>query len=313
MAGESNPANMPSTRPNSNSRNAAAPARLIGSGEEQMVMTIAVVAQGTMGAGTGAALTRGGLKVVTSLEGRSAASAKRAAEAGMEAVSDAALVEADMILSIVPPRDAMEFAKRMAPHLKAAARKPLFVDFNAVSPQTVKEIAQVIAATGAPFVDGGIIGGPPREGYSPAFYCSGPQAEAISALSDHGIDIRVMDGEVGEASALKMSYAGITKGLTALGSMMMLAATRAGADRALRAEISDSQPDLTRWFERQVPAMYSKAYRWVAEMREIADFCRDDPAAAAFFEAAARFYEQMAEDHEGAQQDSARLSQFLKP
>lgn len=277
-----------------------------------MVMTIAVVAQGTMGAGTGAALVRGGLKVLTSLEGRSPASAQRAAEAGMNPVSDAALAEAEMILSIVPPRDAMAFAQRMAPHLAKANHKPLFVDFNAVSPQTAAEIAKVIAATGAPFVDGGIIGGPPREGYSPAFYCSGPQAEAVSALTDHGADIRVMDGEIGEASALKMSYAGITKGLTALGSMMMLAATRAGADRALAAELAESQPDLTRWFNKQVPGMYSKAYRWVAEMREISDFVRDDPAAAALFEAAARFYEHMAEDNEGPQQDSARLSAFLK-
>ena len=278
-----------------------------------MSITVAVVAQGAMGAGTGAALVKGGARVVTSVEGRSSASAARAAEAGMEAVSDAALVEADLILSIVPPGEALAFAQRMAPHLKAASRKPVFADMNAVSPQTVALIAEVIAQTYAPFADGGIIGGPPKAGYEgPAFYCSGPAAEYVSVLSDHGLDIRIMDGPVGAASALKMSYAGITKGLTALSSMMMLAATRAGADRGLASEVAESQPDLTAWFQRQTPGMYAKAYRWVAEMREIADFVRDDPAAAKLFEAAAEFYERMAADHAGDQRESAALSAFLK-
>jgi 3-hydroxyisobutyrate dehydrogenase-like beta-hydroxyacid dehydrogenase len=278
-----------------------------------MSETVAVVAQGAMGAGTGAALVKGGARVVTSVEGRSSASAARAAEAGMEAVSDATLVEADLILSIVPPGEALAFAQRMAPHLKAASRKPVFADMNAVSPQTVALIAEVIAQTGAPFADGGIIGGPPKAGYEgPAFYCSGPAAEYVSVLSDHGLDIRIMDGPVGAASALKMSYAGITKGLTALSSMMMLAATRAGADRGLASEVAESQPDLTAWFGRQTPGMYAKAYRWVAEMREIADFVRDDPAAAKLFEAAAEFYERMAADHAGDQRESAALSAFLK-
>ncbi len=278
-----------------------------------MSITVAVVAQGAMGAGTGAALVKGGARVVTSVEGRSSASAARAAEAGMEAVSDAALVEADLILSIVPPGEALAFAQRMAPHLKAASRKPVFADMNAVSPQTVALIAEVIAQTDAPFADGGIIGGPPKAGYEgPAFYCSGPAAEYVSVLSDHGLDIRIMDGPVGAASALKMSYAGITKGLTALSSMMMLAATRAGADRGLASEVAESQPDLTAWFQRQTPGMYAKAYRWVAEMREIADFVRDDPAAAKLFEAAAEFYERMAADHAGDQRESAALSAFLK-
>ena len=125
-------------------------------------MKIAIVAQGAMGAGVGALLRRGGAQVVTSLNGRSAASAKRAQDAGMSPVSDAELASADMLLSILPPGDALAFANRMAPHLAAATRKPLFADCNAVSPATVRRIAEVIAATGAEFVDAGIIGGPPR-------------------------------------------------------------------------------------------------------------------------------------------------------
>ena len=277
-----------------------------------MSITVALVAQGAMGAATGRVLADNGARVLTSLAGRSAASATRAREAGMEAVSDAELASADIILSIVPPGDALAFAERMAPYLTAARRKPVFIDCNAVSPATVVIVETVIAATGAPFVDAGIIGGPPKPGYDgPSFYCSGPHAQAMSALSACGLDVRVLEAPVGAASALKMSYAGITKGLTALGSTMMLAATRAGADEGLRNELAESQPELTKWFERQIPAMYSKAYRWVAEMREISEFVSADSAGSALFEANARFYERMAADHAGDKRETGALSAFL--
>ena len=277
-----------------------------------MTITVALVAQGAMGAATGRVLSRHGARVLTSLAGRSAASAARAQEAGMEAVSDAELAGADIILSIVPPGEAMAFAQRMAPHLTAASKKPVFIDCNAVSPVTVEAIAAAIAPTGAPFIDAGIIGGPPKPGYDgPAFYCSGPHAARMAALANHGLVVRVLEAPIGAASALKMSYAGITKGLTALGSAMMLASIRAGADTGLRDELAQSQPELTRWFERQIPAMYSKAYRWVAEMREISEFVGEDAAASALFEANAQFYERMAADHAGNRQETGALEAFL--
>ena len=276
-----------------------------------MSITVAVVAQGTMGAGVGAALVRGGAEVITSLEGRSADSAARARAAGMQPASDPDMAQADFILSIVPPGDALAFAERMAPHLRTAGRKPVFADLNAVNPDTARIIASVITPTGAPFVDGGIIGGPPKEGYTPAIYCSGANAPAMAALRAHSLDIRVMQGDVGAASALKMCYGGVTKGLTALGSAMMLASVRAGADHDLRDELAASQPDLTRWFERQIPAMYSKAYRWVAEMQEISEFVAADEAASELFAAVAKFYERMAADHAGAKAETGALAAFL--
>ena len=114
-----------------------------------------------------------------------------------------------------------------------------------------------------------------------------------------GLDIRIVGGGMGAASALKMSYAGITKGLTALGAAMMLGATRAGVAEALHAELAASQPALLPWFTRQIPSMYQKAYRWVAAMDEIADFLGDDPAAAKMFSGAARRYERLARDGRG--------------
>src|SRR5262249_14847745 len=155
--------------------------------------------------------------------------------AGMIPVDEAELASVDFILSIVPPGEALGLAEQMLPVLGGAVSKPVFVDCNAVSPRTAALIAAVIAEAGCPFVDAGIIGGPPKPGAAgPAFYASGKAAQRFAGLTQFGLDVRVLDGPVGAASALKMSYAGITKGLTALGSAMLLAATRAGAADALR-------------------------------------------------------------------------------
>jgi L-threonate 2-dehydrogenase len=112
---------------------------------------------------------------------------------------------------------------------------------------------------------------------------------------------------------MKMSYAGITKGFTALGAAMMLAASRAGTAEDLKAELSGSQPALFGWLTRQVPNMYSKAYRWVAEMEEIAQFVGEDPAARQFYEGAARLYERIAADSDGDCKEVAALDAFCKP
>jgi L-threonate 2-dehydrogenase len=272
---------------------------------------IAIIAQGAMGSGIGRRLTQRGATVLTSLAGRSAASAQRAAAAGMRDATPAELAGADAFLSVLPPAEARACAEWLAPALAAAPRKAVFADCNAVSPETARGIAAVIAPTGAGFVDGGIIGGPPREdGYTPVLYVSGPEAERLAPLRDHGLDVRVTPGPIGAASALKMSYAGITKGLVALSSAMMLAATRAGAAEGFRAELARSQPQLLAWFGRMVPPMPDKAYRWVGEMEEIADFT--GPEAAAIYQAIAGFYDGMAADQAGTREKAAALAGFLE-
>ena len=123
--------------------------------------TVAVVAQGAMGAGVGGRLVERGLRVVTSLAGRSEDSAKRAKAAGMVAVSDQELARADYFLSILPPSDALALAEKMAELIGPSNHKPIYVDCNAVSPPTKIEIGHVITKAGSPFVDAGIVGGPP--------------------------------------------------------------------------------------------------------------------------------------------------------
>ncbi|MCL2430052.1 MAG: DUF1932 domain-containing protein, partial [Alphaproteobacteria bacterium] len=194
----------------------------------------------------------------------------------------------------------------------AAATKPTYIDCNAVSPGTVARIAAAVGKTGCPFVDGGIIGGPPTPGKAPALYVSGPSAAGVATLKDYGLDIRVMDREIGAASALKMSYAGITKGFTALGSVMALAAAQGDVAEELYRELADSQPALLSWLSRQVPRMYSKAYRWVAEMDEIADYIGDQDAGSRILEGAARFYHRIAADMDGERRETGRLTAFFE-
>ncbi len=274
---------------------------------------IAVVAPGMMGSGVGQRLAENGADVVTSLAGRGGASAERARAAGMRAVEDAALAEAEVILSIVPPGSALALAERLAPVLREAAHKPIYVDCNAVSPATAARIAAVIAPTGAAFVDGGILGGPPRPGSTgTSIYVSGPDAPRAAKLTEYGLEMKLLGAGIGEASALKMSYAGITKGFTALASAMILAATRGGSAEALHAELAQSQKALFGWLTRQVPNMYPKAYRWVAEMEEISAFAGEDPAAGAAFEAFARFYERIAADVEGEGREVGALTEFCR-
>lgn len=276
-----------------------------------MSPVVAVIAAGGMGAAVGARLAENGIRVLTSLEGRSAASVARAKAAGMIAASDPEIAAADIVLSIVPPGEALPLAQKLAPALNAANKKPVYADCNAVNPDTVKKIAAVIAQAGCPFVDAGIIGGPPRAGYNgPSFYVSGADAGKIEPLSELGLVIRKMDGPIGAASAIKMSFGGITKGLIAIGSAMVLAAHRAGVSEALHAELAASQPAVLTYLTRMVPDMFPKAYRWVAEMEEIAGFTGGE-AEREMYEAIATLYERLAQDQAGAKDEISALAGFF--
>jgi 3-hydroxyisobutyrate dehydrogenase-like beta-hydroxyacid dehydrogenase len=274
-----------------------------------MKPTVAIVAPGSMGAAVAARLTENGVTVVTSLTGRSPASAQRAAASGMTDAGDADIAAADFILSIVPPGQALALAERLKPALRAAGRKPVFVDCNAISPQTAGAIAASIGEADCPFVDGGIIGPPPGAETRTIIYVSGEAAGRVEALNRHGLRIRRAGARIGDASALKMSYAGITKGLVALGTAMALAAERAGIGDALRTELSESQPAVLGQLARGVPGMFPKAYRWVAEFEEIARFA--GPAAdAEIFDDIARLYGRIARDVEGPNAETKALARF---
>ncbi|CAL1708324.1 unnamed protein product [Somion occarium] len=202
-----------------------------------------------MGSAVAKRLTTAGLTVLTNLDGRSPASRARAHDAGMQDVplSDIPL-KANWVLSILPPSDALSFAQKFRDayysHLGNTARptstshQVAFADCNAVNPQTVKRISHTFVNTPIKFIDAGIIGGPPNDDYDPVIYASADAQDtavldAFERLSKYGLKVSPLRGEgagIGDASALKMSYAGISKGITGLCTTMILGSP----SRALR-------------------------------------------------------------------------------
>jgi 3-hydroxyisobutyrate dehydrogenase-like beta-hydroxyacid dehydrogenase len=245
-----------------------------------------------------------GAHVITELKGRSEQSTRRVADAGLEIVDDDQLLvdQANFVLSIVPPGVACAVAERFRAPLGRTKRKPLFVECNAIAPATVCRIEGMLRETGCGVVDAGIIGGaPPPDDPTkgPRFYASGRYAQIFARLAHYGLDIQVLEAPIGAASALKLSYAGLTKGFTALGAAMVGAVARHNLADALRAELARSQPDMLLRLERSIPTMFPKAYRWVAEMEQIADHAGEESTGAAIYQGAARLYERIAAEFEG--------------
>jgi 3-hydroxyisobutyrate dehydrogenase-like beta-hydroxyacid dehydrogenase len=212
------------------------------------------------------------MNVITCLEGRSARTRTLAEQAGIVNVGtyEALVEQADMVLSIMVPSYAQPAAELVAEALKSTGADLIYADCNAIAPQTTLAIGKWITDAGGKFVDASIIGGPPREGYTPRFYASGPAADQFAALNNYGLDVIVMGTEIGQASAIKMCYAALTKGTSALMLELLAAAQALGVYDALMDELANSQAANKQQMERGLPGVPPKARRWVGEMEEIA-------------------------------------------
>ncbi len=234
--------------------------------------TVGLLSPGDMGHSVGNTLREHGLRVITCLEGRSQRTHELAAKAGIGDVAtyEALAEQAELILSIVVPAQAVAVAERVGRALDAVGRDTPYVDCNAIAPQTARTIEQILAVDGVRFVDACIIGGPPRGSSRPRFYVSGRHSEAMLALHPYGLTVIDMGGKAGQASALKMCYAALTKGLTALCTELLTAAHLLEIDEPLAKELQQSQGAIYQRIRSSVPAMPAKSRRWIGEMEEIA-------------------------------------------
>ena len=171
----------------------------------------------------------------------------------------------------------------------------VFADCNAVSPRTSAAMDKAIREAGGRYVDGSIIGGPPRAGYSPRLYVSGPEASILSELDGKGVDVRDLGEEIGRASAIKMCYASVTKGTSALQLAQIAAAEALGLTDELAAELMESQPAVYAAMEKGLLALPSKAFRWIGEMEEIAATFASVGLSPGFHEGAADMYRLLSE------------------
>lgn len=236
------------------------------------IKTVAIIAQGEMGAGTGGQLVRHGLRVITNLTGRSPRSISLAKDAGMEDVGDDAslIIEADMFLSILPPSEAITLAEQMAPHIEAANKSIIYADCNAVAPTTKEEIQAIVGPGGARFVDVGILGDPPNpEKNMTRYYASGPDVAAFEELKNYGLNVIACGDTIGRAASVKMCFAAMTKTMVAMAAETFAAAEALGVYDEVVHELSTSQKNGFEWASKRVTLTPPKAYRWVGEVEEI--------------------------------------------
>jgi 3-hydroxyisobutyrate dehydrogenase-like beta-hydroxyacid dehydrogenase len=232
-----------------------------------MPSVIGLLHPGEMGAAVGRCLTGAGHTVLWASEGRGPQTAARARAAGLDDAGTAAEVadRADIIFSICPPHAALDVAWAVQ------GFGGLFIDANAISPATAREVALMVEEGGATYIDGGIIGSPPAAAGSTRLYLSGPQADAVRGLFDGTpLDARVITTGLWSASAVKMAYAAWTKGTAALLLAARALARAEGVEDVLLAEWALSQPSLTGRAQGAARSATAKGWRWVAEMEEIA-------------------------------------------
>ena len=231
-------------------------------------MTIALLHPGEMGAAVGACLVARGIRVVWCSENRGAASRKRALDAGLEDLCslDRALEASDAVLSICIPSGAFEVARQVA----ARKFRGIYIDANAIAPAHSREIGRMVEASGASFVDGGIVGLPPTPSRITRLYLCGSKAPGIAALfAGSQTEAVPMEGEIGAASAIKVCYAAWNKGQTALLAIVRSLAKFEGVDEALLKEWNRTHPGVAEQSE-QIADRARKAWRWTGEMEEIA-------------------------------------------
>ncbi len=235
--------------------------------------TVAILSPGDMGHAVGQRLREHELEVLTCLTGRSDRTRALAEKAGIRDVPtmEELVKRSDLVMSMTVSAAVPGLCRQVADAIAATDTDTLFAECNAISPQLVRELEPVITDSGGRFVDVSIIGGPPRPGYSPHFYASGDHASQFERLNDFGLTVLKLDGGTGQASGIKMCYAAMTKGTSALYSQLLMAAELMGLTEPLLAEFASGQQAVLQRMERGLPTVPPRARRWVSEMEEIRD------------------------------------------
>jgi hypothetical protein len=255
-----------------------------------------------MGAALGSALRGAGHRVLWASTGRSAATAQRAGQAGFD---DAGTVEelckgTDVLVAVCPPHGAVDVARTL-PRFDG-----IYVDANAVSPETARTIARLVSR----FVDGGIVGPPPRQPGTTRLYVSGGHAPVVADLfAATVIDARIVSEEIGAASALKMAYAAWTKGSAALLLAARALACAESVEQLLLDEWRMSLPDVPEQSLAAARAALAKGWRWAGELEEIASTFAAAGLPDGFHRAAAEIYRRT--PHEPEPDDDAFVERVL--
>lgn len=254
---------------------------------------IGILHPGAMGISVAASAVNSGYPVYWASEGRSEASRVRAAEHSLQDVGtlERLCATCNVILSVCPPHAAQQVADQV---LETGFRG-LYLDANAISPFKAKRLGELMQADGVFFVDGGIIGGPAWKPGTTWLYLSGEHAPDIAECFKAGpLETEIIGEEIGKASALKMCYAALTKGTTALLCAVMGAAETLDVRSELYRQWTRDDATWAERNEKRVIGSTEKAWRFEGEMHEIADTFELAGIPDGFHLAAAEIYERLA-------------------
>ena len=233
--------------------------------------TVAILNTGEMGHMVASALGKHGLKVITCLSGRSERTARLAAKAGvldLPTLEDV-VAQADMVISIVVPSAAQPLAKAVAEAMAGNEKHLFFADANAISATTSVAIDRIITGAGGRYVDACIIGSAAQVGKGTIFYASGPYAGVFAELNNFGLEVETLGDLTGQASAFKILYAGLSKGVSSLMLEMMLLSHSLGIREQITARYKATFPDIVRFMEENLPSLPLRAGRRAEEMEAL--------------------------------------------
>jgi 3-hydroxyisobutyrate dehydrogenase-like beta-hydroxyacid dehydrogenase len=269
---------------------------------------IGIVHPGAMGISIAVSAQNSGHQVYWASEGRSAATAKRATQAGLRDSHTLAnlCAECSVIISVCPPHAAETVAQEVAAH----AFTGFYVDANAIAPQRVIRMSHTLTQAGASFVDGGIIGGPARKPGGTWLYLAGPRAQEVADWFVGGpLGTRVLSATVGQASALKMCMSAYSKCTAALLCAILGAAEQWRLREALLQQWAQEDPGFAEYVVPRVREVTAKAWRFAGEMEEVAATFREAGLPGEFHAAAAIVYRHLA--HFKGAQPTPELEEVL--
>lgn len=261
---------------------------------------ITLMSPGEMGSPIAEQIQNSGIDVISPLKNRSKQTRDRAKKYGIIDSDNLenSIFESDLVISILVPDAAKDLAIQVSKFSKKLNKEIYFADLNAVSPETVQSMKDILSDSKVKFIDGGIIGAPPKGNNIPRVYVSGEHSAYFTKLDGLGMKVMDMSGDIGSASAMKMAYASITKGYSSLLIAAITLSIKTNNFHHLMDELEFSQSNVFKDLN-NLKSIPSKAHRWIGEMEEISKTFIENNITGDFHKASGSIYRNVSDSKLG--------------